>query len=101
MSVRDGDATGGGNDGAMIHPMQSARVRARVAVMMAALIVLAWISVSTLGKSSGFFTERELPDVAGLPILVPQIQRVVPPRIGDPASPVLIPDLSPPAGATP
>ena len=87
-------------DIAMTHPMLHAHTRARVALMMVALIVLAWVAVSTLGKTHGFFSERELPDVAGLPILVPQIQRVLPPQSGDSSAPGLIPDLSPSTGAT-
>ncbi|MHB8513036.1 MAG: hypothetical protein ACYDCC_12755 [Actinomycetota bacterium] len=71
--------------------MREAAVRLRVAIMMTGLITLAWALVSILGRPSGAFTQRELPDVAGLPITVPQIQRLIPPQASDIPTPGVAP----------
>lgn len=55
-------------------------VRLRVAIMTACLITLAWVALTVLGRPAGPFARSELPDVAGLPIRVPQIENLVPPQ---------------------
>lgn len=65
-----------------VHRMAEPAVRARVAALIAAATTIAWASVTLLGHAAGPFTDRELPDVAGLPIQVPQIQRLLPPQSG-------------------
>ncbi len=72
----------------MVHRMADPAVRLRVVVMIVCLVALSWVSVSMLGRDGGAFLEQELPDVAGLPILVPQIERLIPPRTGE------LPELS-------
>lgn len=74
-------------------------VRRRTAAMLAALAGLISISVSLLGRPSGAFTDVELPDVAGLPIPVPQIERRLPPPGPELPTGATIPN--PPQGATP
>jgi hypothetical protein len=63
----------------MEHRMADPVVRRRTAAMLAALAGLIFVSVSLLGRPGGAFKEIELPDVAGLPIPVPQIERRLPP----------------------
>jgi hypothetical protein len=80
------------------HRMAEEVVRRRTALMLAAIGGLVYISVSLLGRPGGAFTEVELPDVAGLPIPVPQIERRLPPLA--PAMPgTSLPNSQP--GATP
>jgi hypothetical protein len=61
------------------HRMADPLVRRRTALMLAAIGGLVYISVALLGRPGGAFTEMELPDVAGLPIPVPQIEERLPP----------------------
>lgn len=82
----------------MPHLMSSPKVRWPVAGMIACVIGVCSVAVTILGRPSGAFTDRELPDVAGLPILVPQIERLVPPKTGDLGG---VPSLVPDPGATP
>lgn len=77
-----------------MHRMADPTTRRRTAFVAAALVTLAWAVTTTLGKPRGPFTQRELPDLAGLPVFVPQIERLLPPRAGD------LP-IAPTQGATP
>lgn len=63
-----------------VHRMADPAVRVRVAFMTACLVALAWIAITLLGRPAGPFTRTELPDVAGLPISVPQIVDLLPPQ---------------------
>lgn len=65
----------------MEHRMADPIVRRRTALMLAAIGGLVWISVALLGRTDGAFTDVELPDVAGLPIPVPQIEHRLPPIV--------------------
>ena len=57
------------------HRMADPAVRWRVALMVGALLALAWTAVSLAGRPSGFYTQEELRHVGGLPIAPAQIQR--------------------------
>jgi hypothetical protein len=59
--------------------MTDAYVRTRTALMLAMLTALAWVVVTMMGRATGPYRAGELPDLAGLPILVPQIERLTPP----------------------
>lgn len=48
--------------------------------MLVALVALAWALITLMGRGTGPYSSSELPDLAGLPVLVPQIQRLAPPR---------------------
>jgi hypothetical protein len=62
------------------HRMADAAVRLRTAVVAAVLLAVAWAAVSLVGHPSGFFTDKELPYVSGLPIAPPQIERRLAPQ---------------------
>jgi hypothetical protein len=47
--------------------MADPAVRRRTAIVLAALVTLAWSSVSLLGRPEGPYSQSELPDLAGLP----------------------------------
>jgi hypothetical protein len=64
----------------MQHRMADPLVRRRTALMLTAIGGLVYITVALLGRPGGAFTEVELPDVAGLPIPVPQIEDRLPPQ---------------------
>lgn len=69
----------------MEHRMADPLVRRRTAAMLAALGALVFVSVTLLGRGGGAFTDVELPDVAGLPVPVPQVsQRLAPLDAGFP-----------------
>lgn len=70
-----------------LHRMASPAVRWRVAVMIGALMALAWAAVSLAGRPAGFYTQEELRHVGGLPYAPAQIQRRVAPVA--PPGPVL------------
>lgn len=61
------------------HRMADPIVRRRTAIMLAAIGGLVYLSVALLGQTDGAFTAVELPDVAGLPVPVPQIEHRLPP----------------------
>ena len=59
--------------------MRSPAVRWRVALIVAALLALAWAAVSLAGRPAGFYTQEELRHVGGLPYAPAQIQRRIAP----------------------
>lgn len=85
------------------HRMADPVVRRRTAAMLAAITALVWVSVALLGRPDGAFTDVELPDVAGLPIPVPQIERrLPPPATGLPGTtPGVLPSPGPQGRTTP
>lgn len=74
------------------HRMADPYVRTRTALMLTVMTTIGWVTVTLLGRAGGPYAAGELPDIAGLPILAPQIQRLVPPRD-------LVPDGFDPAGS--
>ncbi|HVL88931.1 MAG TPA: hypothetical protein VM841_01720 [Actinomycetota bacterium] len=80
----------------MTHRMADAFVRTRVALMLVVMTALAWTVVTLMGRGTGPYRAGELPDLAGLPILVPQIERLAPPRDLMPGAPAPAP---PPEGS--
>ena len=70
------------------HRMADPYVRTRTALMLTIMTTIAWVAVTLLGRAGGPYAAGELPDLAGLPVLAPQIERLIAPR-----------DLGPAAGA--
>lgn len=62
------------------HRMADPYVRTRTALMLTVIATIGWVAVTLLGRAGGPYAASELPDIAGLPVLAPQIQRLVPPR---------------------
>lgn len=62
------------------HRMADPYVRTRTALMLTVMATIGWVAVTLLGRAGGPYAAHELPDIAGLPVLAPQIQRLVPPR---------------------
>lgn len=70
-----------------VHRMADPYVRTRTALMLTVMTAIAWVAVVLLGRAGGPYAAGELPDIAGLPVLAPQIERLVPPRDVLPGSP--------------